>query len=172
MSGDDDEQKSFAEAMRGVKPLEGREKLRPPAGSRPSVPAETPAQPRPFVVERQGDDVFARREDVSRKQLADLRAGRPQPECEVDLHGLSAGDARRELFASLERARRDGVRCMLVIHGAGRHSEAGPVLKAALPDWLQHEVVAGDVLAFATAPRRAGGGTGATLVLLRRTRRR
>jgi DNA-nicking Smr family endonuclease len=170
VSGDDE--KSFAEAMRGVKPLEGREKLRPPSGSRPAPPAETPARPRPFVVERNGDDVFARREDVSRKQLAELRAGRPQPECELDLHGLSAGDARRELLACLERARRDGVRCMLVIHGAGQHSEAGPVLKTALPDWLQEEGVAGGILAFATAPSRPGGGTGATLVLLRRKRRR
>jgi len=73
------------------------------------------------------------------------------------------------MLAAIERGRADGRRCLLVIHGVGRHSEAGPVLKRAIPEWLQEDAVAGSVLAFATAPA-GGGGAGAMYVLLRRAR--
>ena len=55
---------------------------------------------------------------------------------------------------------------MLVIHGRGLHSDAGPTLKAALPGWLAEPPHGASVLAFESAgPGR--GGTGATYVLLR-----
>ena len=54
-----------------------------------------------------------------------------------------------------------------MVHGRGQHSLAGPVLKAALPDWLREAPLAYEVLAF--APAAAGhGGAGATLLLLRK----
>lgn len=124
-----------------------------------------------FVIEWEGDDVFARAADVSRRQLADLRAGRVEVDGEADLHGLSSAEARRALDGALASALRDGLRCLLVIHGAGHHSVSGPVLKRAVPDWLANAKSAGDILAFATAPARHGG-RGACLVLLRRARRR
>ena len=157
--------------IEGVTPLRGREKLRPPPEVKPSPAPHSPnARRQAFVIERRGDDVFARREDVSRKQLVELRAGRVPVEREVDLHGLDEPAARRALLAAIERAREDALRCLLVIHGAGHHSEAGPVLKRALPDWLTEDAVASRLLAFATATTRLGG-PGATLLLLRRTRR-
>ena len=159
----------FAGALPGVRPLAGRDKLRP--GPEPPVAARpVTARARRFVIEREGDDVFARAEDVSRRQLAELRAGRMAVERETDLHGLSPADAKRALHRALAGALRDGVRCLLVIHGAGHHSVSGPVLKRALPEWLEHAPAAGDILAFATAPARHGG-PGASLVLLRRARR-
>lgn len=168
MSGDDEE-KGFADAIDGVKRLRDRDKLRPRPETRPKAPRAPDARPRAFVIEHQGDHVFARAKDVSKKQLAELRAGRVEVEREVDLHGMQTSAARRALLAAIERARVDGLRCLLVIHGAGHHSEAGPVLKRALPDWLQEDAVADSVLAFATAPVRLGG-PGTSLVLLRRTR--
>jgi DNA-nicking Smr family endonuclease len=124
-----------------------------------------------FVIDWQGEDVFARAADVSRRQLADLRAGRVEVDAELDLHGLAAAEARRALESALADALRDGLRCLLVIHGAGHHSVSGPVLKRQVPDWLANARAAGDILAFATAPAQHGG-RGACLVLLRRARAR
>ena len=63
----------------------------------------------------------------------------------------------------------EGGRCVLVIHGRGRHSEAAPVLKEALLGWLAEPPVGSLVLAFSSA-RGGDGGVGATYVLLRRDR--
>ncbi|MFQ5418592.1 MAG: Smr/MutS family protein, partial [Myxococcota bacterium] len=58
-------------------------------------------------------------------------------------------------------------RCVLVIHGRGRGSADGPVLKSALPGWLALPPLGASVMAFASAPP-GDGGAGATVVLLRR----
>lgn len=161
---------SFADAVGDVKPIEGRDKIRTP--SKPASPRATAVQAptRSFVIERDGDWTFARAEDVAAARLADLRAGRIAAEREIDLHGYLAADAESVLHDALQQARAAGARCVLVIHGWGRHSSQGPVLKDALPDWLTATPLAADVLAFATAPRTQGG-PGATLVWLRRVRR-
>ena len=167
-----DEPAGFAESLRGVRPLAGRERLRPP----PQPPDATRARPRGaatvrrFVVEASGDAVTGRAEDVSRAVLAKLRAGDAAPDREVDLHGLAARDAKRRLVHALREAHAEGSRCVLVVHGRGVHSEK-PVLRSALPEWLQEAPLSELVLAFASAPR-ALGGSGATLVWLRRVRER
>lgn len=56
---------------------------------------------------------------------------------------------------------------MLVIHGRGTRSEAGAVLREALPRWLAEEPHGASVLGFAAADGHAGG---ASYVLLRRRR--
>jgi DNA-nicking Smr family endonuclease len=122
-------------------------------------------------VESPGEALAARAEDVSRAQLAKLRRGDPTPDREVDLHGLSARDAEQRLAGELAEAQREGARCLLVIHGRGSHSQAGAVLREALPEWLARAPHAERVMAFAAAPRSLGG-PGATLVLLRRARAR
>ena len=161
---------SFADAVGDVRPIEGRDRVLPPP-ERGRRPLETREPERRFVVERRGDAVEARAEDVSRAILADLKAGRIRAERELDLHGLGLEEARRALDDALEGAHRDGVRCLLVIHGRGQRSANGPVLKGAVIDWLQAMPHAARLQAFATAPRRLGGA-GASLVLLRRRRRR
>ena len=60
-------------------------------------------------------------------------------------------------------------RCVLVIHGRGRHSETEPILKEALLGWLAEPPVGPLVLAFSNA-LGGDGGVGATYVLLRRER--
>jgi len=161
----------FRKALPGVRPLRDRDKVRPKPA--PAAPAPAPAAPAPerprFVVEQRDGLVFARREDVARRRLADLRTGRTSVDREIDLHGLRASQAERALLGSLARAQQEGARCVLVIHGAGLHSPSEPVLKDALPGWLMEGAVAGEILAFASAPQSLGG-PGATLVLLRRPR--
>lgn len=102
-----------------------------------------------------------------RRKLRELRSGEIEPDFELDLHGLVSADARRELRAVLREAIEDGARCVLVVHGRGNRSEAGAVLRGALPDWLAEEPHGEKVLAFAAAEDRRGG---ATYVLLRRAR--
>jgi DNA-nicking Smr family endonuclease len=56
---------------------------------------------------------------------------------------------------------------VLVVHGRGMRSEAGAVLRDALPAWLAAEPHGPSVLAFAAGEPQRGG---ATYVLLRRRR--
>jgi len=102
--------------------------------------------------------------------LASLRRGEPEPEERIDLHGLRREAAGATLARLVESARARGLRCVVVVHGRGRHSEGGEaVLRDALPGWLSQPPCKRHVLAFAPAPPRLGGN-GATLVLLKRDR--
>jgi DNA-nicking Smr family endonuclease len=75
-----------------------------------------------------------------------------------------------ESFVATAHAR--GARALLVIHGRGHGSDAGgPVLRPAIWNWLASAASAhGGVMAFVSA-RPHDGGTGATVVLLRRANR-
>jgi len=105
---------------------------------------------------------------VSDATLAALARGEPEPEERIDLHGVRRRGGGRLLARRLESARHRGLACVLLIHGRGARSPGGEaVLRDALPDWLTRKPTAEHVLAFAPAPARLGG-SGATLVLLRR----
>ena len=160
---------SFAAAMRDTTPLEDRKKIRAPPAAPKSAPPTADAEAQHFVLEVDGDRIEGRAADVGRKTLARLRRGDFPLDSELDLHGLNARQARRTLVEQLEAARARSARCVLVVHGRGRHSEAAPVLRNELPDWLQERPLAALVMAFCTAPA-SRGGSGALLVLLRRAR--
>jgi DNA-nicking Smr family endonuclease len=123
-----------------------------------------------FEVTRSGERSEGLARGIDRAHLARLRRGEQRAERRIDLHGLTAAEARRELTAELRAAFADGVRCVLVVHGRGLHSEGGPVLKSGVVDWLIAAPLASLVLAFASAQPR-DGGPGASYVLLRRARR-
>ena len=122
-----------------------------------------------FAIEISGEQVRALAPGVDRKHLQRLLRGEVAIEVEIDLHGFNSPEARRLVSDTLAEMLREGERCARIVHGRGRHSEAGPVLKAALLEWLTSPPLANDVLAFATAGPESGGA-GATLVLLRRAR--
>lgn len=124
-----------------------------------------------FRIERAGSRTHGVAEGVDRRHLRRLRRGEIEVEWELDLHGLERPAAREEVRRTLARAHEEGVRCVLVIHGRGSHSELGAVLRDALPGWLSQPPTEGIVMAFASA-RPADGGEGATYVLLRRKRAR
>ena len=122
-----------------------------------------------FEIRRDGGRVFGVAAGIDRVHLRRLRKGEPEAEWELDLHGLTAAEAQRDLRAAIADARQAGVRCLHVIHGRGRHSEAGAVLRERLPDWLAKPPLDRHVMAFATALPE-DGGEGAIYVLLRRER--
>jgi DNA-nicking Smr family endonuclease len=101
---------------------------------------------------------------VQKNVPAKMRKGQFGLDAEIDLHGLTSSEAKRQLLLFLHRAVIDGCRCVLIIHGKGYRSQDNlPVLKNSLNLWLrQHQ----DVLAFCSAKPR-DGGAGAVLVLLR-----
>lgn len=171
----DDALDLFEEEMRDVQPLgEARRVLpRRPSSRRPGpTPAGRPRRPAvQFDVRRTGSHLEGRAAGVAPETLHRLRRGETAPGLRVDLHGFPEEEARGELRDAFRRARSADIRCVLVIHGRGLRSPAGPVLKEALPHWLTEPPLAAWVLAFASAPGNLGG-TGATLVLLRDRSRR
>jgi len=172
-SEDDDEDEAFAEAMRGARPLaRGSERVAAQPAGAPRRRASGSAVASAFAIERSGDTIAGRAPDVSLKLLRELRAGRPAPETRIDLHGRARAAALRDLERFVTSARARDARCLLVIHGRGRGSEAGgPVLRPAVWDWLASAAAArGGVMAF-TSARPADGGDGATVVLVRRNAR-
>jgi len=174
VSGDDDDREpdepsEFRRAARDVKPLRrgsGRGERRPEPAPQlaPRAPDTGPAV---FELERQGERVTGRAPGANRRLLRSLRRGEFAPERELDLHGLSARAAERAVHEALAECLAAGQRCLLLVHGRGRHSEGGPVLREALPGWLAAPPHGPRVLAFASADA-SHGGPGATYVLLRR----
>ena len=174
-SGSDDGRGSFEREMAGVKRLPPGPAVVPPAASEPKHrgPAPPLAEARrvAFEIQVTGERVAGRAPGIDRRMLARLRSGDFPAESRVDLHGLDASAARRAVRGCIEAAWRQGLRCVLVVHGRGAHSEDGPVLKQALLDWLGEAPVGKRVMAFASAAP-GEGGPGATRVLLRRRRAR
>jgi DNA-nicking Smr family endonuclease len=102
-----------------------------------------------------------------RRRLRELRHGDIEPDVEIDLHGMTRAEAHRALVAAMRDAIAQRQRCVLVVHGRGARSAAGPVLRDALPAWLAETPHGASVLAFAAGEPQRGG---ATYVLLRRAR--
>jgi DNA-nicking Smr family endonuclease len=101
---------------------------------------------------------------IQRSALKKLRKGYYGVDADLDLHGLNSREALKQLLRFLQDCVEDGYRCVHIVHGKGYHSpDNEPVLKNEINLWLrQHK----DILAFCSAPRRAGG-SGALYVLLR-----
>ena len=122
-----------------------------------------------FAVEFAGEHLRAVGPGVDARHLRRLARGEIEIDVEIELHGKNAATAKRLVSDTLHEMMRAGERCVRIVHGRGRHSEAGPVLKAGVLDWLTSPPLAAFVLCFSTAPPEEGGA-GATLVLLRRVR--
>lgn len=166
----EDEEFRRAMALAGVKKLAERPD-RVPRERRPGR-VRLAAQRQPsglFEIDRSGDRVEGLAAGAARHHLDQLFAADLSIEVTLDLHGHSEEAARRVVEEAVERAHAAGQRCLRVIHGRGRRSPGAPVLKEALPDWLTGPRCAARVLAFTSAPIFLGG-SGATLVLLRRRR--
>jgi DNA-nicking Smr family endonuclease len=111
------------------------------------------------------DGISFQRPGVQHNVLRKLRRGQYSIGSELDLHGMTAREARLALIAFLGAARRANQSCVRIIHGKGlRSTNKGPVLKPKVAKWLTQF---DDVLAYCTA-RPADGGSGAIYVLLRK----
>ncbi len=159
----------FEKAMSDTKPLEDRDKVHPPPKTLRRRRRREDAEGVQFEIDQLGERVEGIAPGTDRALLRRLRNGEIPRDARIDLHGLAASAARARLHETLTHVHAEGDRCVLVIHGRGRHSEAEPVLKEALLDWLAEPPVGPLVLAFSSA-LGGDGGVGATYVLLRRDR--
>lgn len=65
-----------------------------------------------------------------KKRPEKMRRGHYGLDAELDLHGLTSAEAKRELVKFLHFCEQDGCRCVRIIHGKGYRSENNlPVLK-------------------------------------------
>lgn len=165
----------FRDAAAGVRPIATRHvhlpKAAPPAQARfrrrdeKQVLHESLTLSAESLELETGEELSFCRPGISASTLRSLRRGRYAIKTEIDLHGMTSEEARRELHAFLAENTLTGIRCVRIIHGKGlRSGPRGPVLKASVNRWLRQW---DEVLAFVSAPAR-DGGTGALYVLLRR----
>lgn len=178
------EEVSFADAMRGTRPIHGDPRGRalapPPPDNAQDVrifdeDAEAFAE---LVSLVEGDGTF----DISdsdefirgaatgldRRIVSRLEHGDYAVKAHLDLHGLTRDPAREAVDRFIAKSRREGLRCVLIVHGRGLNSKDKiPVLKGLVQSWLERGRIARSVLAFCTA-RPHDGGAGAVYVLLRK----
>jgi DNA-nicking Smr family endonuclease len=187
---EEDEQRLFERAMAGVKPLSDRARrqravepakeaaapMRAAAkAARASEDALAEAELADLIetaaalqTEEVGESIGALARGIDRRVLKRLRAGQFPVEAELDLHGRTRAEAEAELTRFVTGARREGKRCVLVIHGRGLGSgPEGAVLRSAVRQGLAEGPLRRHLLAFTSAPP-AQGGDGALLLLLRR----
>jgi DNA-nicking Smr family endonuclease len=169
MPQEDRDRTEFEKAMSDTTPLEGRDKVCPPPKTLRRRRHRGDVEGVQFEVDRLGERHEGSAPGTDRALLRRLRTGEIPRDARVDLHGLAAAAARARVHETLTRVHAEGGRCVLVIHGRGRHSETEPILKEALLAWLAEPPVGPLVLAFSSA-LGGDGGVGATYVLLRRER--
>ena len=168
--GDDDRPERFADLVsEDTVPIEDRDRQHPPGSARKPVAGRKNPQPEAPRFEFEEDGSGGRATSVSRNEFAKLRRGDLQVEQRIELHGHGAERAKHVFEQQIRQALADGKRCVLVVHGRGLHSPGDPVLRGELPGWITRGALASEVLAFVHAPQRLGG-SGATLVWLRRQR--
>jgi DNA-nicking Smr family endonuclease len=113
-----------------------------------------------------GEELLYQRAGLQQRTMKKLRRGLFVVDAELDLHGMTAKEARQAVAGFLYECRRRRVQCARIIHGKGRGSRhRGPVLKGKIGHWLQQR---DEVLAYCSA-RNCDGGTGAVYVLLKRS---
>jgi len=167
---------AFRAAVKDVRPLEVPA-APPPATSRPpprarfrrleelAVLEESLALAPGELLVESGEELVFRRAGLAARLTDRLRRGEFAVADEIDLHGLTAREARDALRQFLAAAVKRRLGCVRVVHGKGlRSGPRGPVLKHAVNVWLRRVEA---VQAFVSAPHR-DGGTGALYVLLAR----
>ncbi len=108
--------------------------------------------------------------DLDKRVVRALKRGEYGVQARLDLHGMTRAEAKEEVESFLTRSRREGKRCVLLVHGRGLNSKDQlPVLKEGVQGWLAHGRLSRMVLAF-TSARPQDGGAGAVYVLLRKSR--
>lgn len=96
-----------------------------------------------------------------------FREGRMELDGTIDLHGLTLPDAHNAFAKFIRSHIKQKSRMLLVITGKGKGGEG--VIRASLPSWIDEVDIHHDVLKFAPASAKHGGG-GAFYILLRRAR--
>ena len=109
------------------------------------------------------DDASFLRPGLPREILRKLRRTHWVIQDTLDLHGLTGDEAVAETAVFLAACKREGRRCVRIVHGKGLRSPGRePVLKRRIRKLLTRR---DEVLAF-VEPRALQGGSGAVIVLL------
>jgi DNA-nicking Smr family endonuclease len=166
---DDDEADAFARAMAdaNVVPLRGRSHGRVRTIAPVNLPPVAKASNARDVEHETGEesDASFSAHGVDPREIRKLKRGEYVPADRYDLHGLTANAASAVVKQFLDTSRRNGHRCVCIVHGRGLRSPGGvAVLKTRVRALLRAHTA---VLAFADAPR-SDGGSGAVYLLLRR----
>ncbi len=140
-----------------------------PKSKRENKPAKPLPRPRAPVPIRRAEPELehGRAAGVDRRRSERLRRGQLPVEARLDLHGYTQDRAHSALDRFLGEAQARSLRCVLVITGKGTTTDAGGVLRAQVPRWLNEPDNRARVLAFDYAQPKHGG-LGALYVLLRR----
>ncbi len=178
----DDEELLFQQEMAGVKPLKQPDKV---ALRRDSLSEDSAQARRAAAAAEKGpgnpladegieplDPWYVldfKRPGVQNGVFRKLKQGRYEAEARLNLHRMTVGKARKELYEFVQQASELGLRSVIVIHGKGENTnEEGrrqaSIIKGFVNHWLQELDV---VQAFHSAQPRHGG-TGAVYVLLRK----
>lgn len=169
----------FREEISDVTPLTPHGRVLPPPRHCPPLPLSLFRDEREVIHEslhdpirwdeetENGDEASFVRPGLSRQILRRLRRGEWCAQAELDLHGLTKVEAKRELADFLFECKRRGTRCIRIIHGKGLGSKnREPVLKLHVRHWLMQRE---EILAYVQA-RPVDGGGGALMVLLKSPR--
>jgi hypothetical protein len=89
-----------------------------------------------------------------------------KPDAAIDIHGLTRDEAWEALDRFFSESRGNGLEKLLVIHGKGNHSAGEAVLKRMVREFIERCPFAGE----SGQGKAAGGGEGATWVLLKKVR--
>lgn len=171
-----EEERAFLDAMAGVAPISRRHPLPvnvPEINARiVSEEAEALAQLYDLVSGR-GDfqvsatDAFIEGSapGVDDRLLKALKRGDYVFQAHVDVRGLKAEEAKNAVDLFFSQSKREGKRCVLIIHGTAE--QPMNEVRDQVAVWLERGRMGKLSLAFCTA-RKQDGGTGAMYVLLRR----
>lgn len=173
----EDDRQALLQALAGVRPLiADTVELRSPPP--PPVPKQAARDEAAVLREmvlldpgagelEMGDELNFKREGVQHAVIRKLRRGQFAVQAHLDLHGLTAAEAKLQLAGFLQQCAASGLRCVRVVHGKGNSSPGKiPVLKPRVAHWLAQR---NEVMAY-TSARPVDGGTGAIYVLLRSSR--
>ncbi|GGW62351.1 endonuclease SmrB [Alishewanella tabrizica] len=167
-NADQDEFLLFRDYVAGTRPLK-QDKIAPVATrskqKRPTLPSNSLTAEKLFFFSDEFEIFAETQGTLSYVQNGDdphlagrLRRGELAPQVVLDLHGMTAQQAKTELAGLLQYCEQQQFNCACVVHGKGLG-----ILAKKVPNWLiQHP----NVRAFHTAPR-SWGKHGALLLLLK-----
>lgn len=166
------DQALFRQAMQGVKRISAKKTIEPvppqPPLRKKKSPAALDESFAPFsdyekVEPVTGEEMIQyKKSGLQHKSLRKLRLGQYNVEAILDLHGMTAAEAKESLHRFLMRCQQKSTRHVLIIHGKGR-SNTHPILKNKLNNWLRQ---IDQVVAFCSASAK-DGRSGAMYVLLK-----
>lgn len=171
-----DRQKPAPAAPESAAPKPDKPKRKQAAAQTPITPFRVGEKSKPHHAPAVTEAPQRTSPNLDRRTFQRLVKGQMDIDTVLDLHGMTADQAKSALIVSLRAAHARGERTVLVITGKGRHARpdefnrmVSGTLRKNLPDWLRGPSLSGIVLQVSKAQQKHGGA-GAFYVYLRRKR--